>query len=74
MTNNMRKAIRGRVAVVVLATLGLGGLVAQQQATKPATHTLAIHWHLETVQGQAVHVNFPAVQRETSELLARDGR
>lgn len=68
MTTEMRKAIRGRVAVVVLACVALGGLLTQQQLTKPEPIDPAIHWRLETLQGQHVHVDLDAVQRLAENL------
>jgi hypothetical protein len=69
MTNNMRKAIRGRVAIVILATAGLAGLLGQQTLTKPEPIDRSIYWRLETLTGQHVHVNLDAVQLQGKELL-----
>lgn len=65
MTTEMRRAIRGRVAAVVLVAIGLASLLAWQSATRPGTADgLAIHWRLETLAGERVHVNMDAVQQQ----------
>lgn len=51
MSNEVRCAIRGRVAIVVFVALGMAGLLAQQQATQPAAQgPLVVRWHLEAGQ------------------------
>jgi predicted small integral membrane protein len=64
----MRKALRGRVAVFVVVAIGLAGMLAWQQATRPDPVDQTIRWRLETLAGQRVHVNLNAVQRQARNL------
>lgn len=68
MTTEMRKAIRGRIVAVVLVAVGLAGLLAWQQATRPDPIDPGFRWRLTTLSGQPVHVNYEAVQRQAGSL------
>jgi hypothetical protein len=48
MTSSLRRALRGRLAILALSSLGLAGLLAQQTATAPRPHPFVFIMNCES--------------------------